>query len=116
MSWDFRARSEFSTWRKMRSSSLCWRICSLIATAVPVTFCGRAPVLLGPDEMRSRDLMVCGWGEVDTKEPVCSPAEGRRNRRSICLALVVNVVDDLKCRKFLLLRDDGEREIRLDGL
>ena len=35
--------------------------------------------IVGPDEMRSCDLMVRGRGEADTKEPVCSPAEGRRN-------------------------------------
>ena len=70
----------------------------------------------GPDEMRSRDLMLSGRGEADTKESVCSLTEGRRNRRSICLALVVNVVDDLKRRKSWFSWDDGEREIRLDGI
>ena len=70
----------------------------------------------GPDRVRPRDLMVSGRGEAETEESVCSPPEGRRNRRSICLALVVNVVDDLERRKSWLPSDDGEREIRLDGL
>ena len=72
--------------------------------------------IVGPDEMRSRDLMVRGQGEAETEKPVCSPAEGRRNRSSICLAFVVNVVDDLKRRKSWFSWDDGEGEIRLDGL
>ena len=66
--------------------------------------------------MRSRDLMVSGRGEAETEDSVCSPTEGRRNRRSICFDLVVNVVDDLKRRKSWFSWDDGEREIRLDGL
>ena len=70
----------------------------------------------GPDEMRSRDLMVSGRGEADTKESVCSPTEGRRNGRIICLALIVNVVDGLERRDSWFSWDDGEREIRLDGL
>ena len=47
---------------------------------------------------------------------MCSPTEGRQNRRSIGLALVVDVVDDLEDRKSWFPWDDGEREIRLDGL
>ena len=70
----------------------------------------------GPDEMRFRDLMVSGRGEAKTEESVCSPTKGRRNRRSICLALVVNVVDNLDRRESEFSWDDGEREIRLDGL
>ena len=70
----------------------------------------------GPEEMRSRDLVVSGRGEADTEESVCSPTEGRRNRRSICLALVVNVVDNLERWKSWFPWDDGEREIRLDGI
>ena len=70
----------------------------------------------GTDEMISRDLMVSGRGEAETEESVCSPTEGRRNRRSICLAIVVNAVDDLERRKSWFPWDDGEREIRLDGL
>ena len=84
--------------------------------------CGSVDVLRegawigGSDEMRPRDLLVSGRGEAETKESVCSPTEGRRNRRSICLALVVNVVDDLERRKSWFPWDDGEREIRLDGI
>ena len=63
----------------------------------------------GPDEMRSPDLVVSGRGEAKTKESVCSPTEGRRNRLSICFALVVNVVDDLKRQKSWFSWDDGER-------
>ena len=70
----------------------------------------------GPDEMRPRDLMIIGRGEAKTEESVCSPTEGRRNRRSIGLAIVVDVVDDLERRKYWFPWDDGEREIRLDGL
>ena len=70
----------------------------------------------GPDDMRSCDLMVSGRGEAETKESMCTPTEGRRNQHSICLALVVNVVDDLKRQKYWFSWDDGEREIRLDGL
>ena len=70
----------------------------------------------GPDEVRYRDLMVSGQGEADSEESVCSTTEGRRNQHSICLALVVNVVDDLKRQKYWFSWDDGEREIRLDGL
>ena len=70
----------------------------------------------GPEEMRPRDLMVSGRGEAETEESLCSSTERRRNRRSICLVLVVNVVDDLERRKSWLPSDDGEREIRLDGL
>ena len=70
----------------------------------------------GPDELRSRDLMVSGRGEAETKESVCSPTKGIQNRRSICLALVLNVVDDLKRQKSWFSWDDGERKIRLDGL
>ena len=54
--------------------------------------------IVGPDEVQSRDLMVRGRGEAETKEPVCSTAEGRRDRSSICLAFVVNFVDDMKRR------------------
>ena len=60
--------------------------------------------------------MVSGRREADTEESVCSPTKGRRNRRSIGLALVVDVVDDLERRKSWFPWDDGEREIRLDGL
>ena len=66
--------------------------------------------------MRPRDLMVRGRGEAETEESVCSPTEGRGNQRSICLALVVDIVEDLERRKSWFLWDDGEREIRLDGL
>ena len=72
--------------------------------------------IFGTDEMRSRDLMVCGRGEANTEEPVCSTAEGRRDRSSICLAFVVNFVDDLKRRQSWFSWDDGEREIRLNGI
>ena len=59
--------------------------------------------------------MIRGRGEAETEEPVCYTAEGRRDRSSICLSFVVNVVDDMKRRKSWFSWDDGEREIRLDG-
>ena len=83
---------------------------------ISVDFLREGAWIEGPDEMRSRDLMVSGRGEAETEESLCSPTEGRRNRRIICLALVVNVVDYLKRRKSWFSWDDGEMEIRLDGL
>ena len=69
-----------------------------------------------PDKMRPCDLIVSVQGEAKTEESVCSPTKGRRNRRSICLALVVNAVDDLKRRKSWFSWDDGKMEIHLDGI